>query len=278
MMMCELLNVSRSGFYQWLNHPPTTGQQWRREMKVEIRRIHQEHNGRYGAPRISEELNELGLHCNRKTVAKLMREQRIRAVMARGFIPQTTDSNHEYAPAENLLKQEFSATAPNTRWVADITYVPTREGWLYLAAVKDLCTRKIVGWSMADHMRAELVCEALRDAIRKACPGPELIHHSDQGVQYACEQFQQMLYRNGITCSMSRRGNCYDNASMESFWGTYKQELVYPEHFEKKTKEEVKRATFKYIELYYNRKRRHSALGYKSPEQYHQSLTSGQAA
>ena len=276
--MCDQLDISRAGYYQWLQAGRSIRQQWRQELKAQIQQVYLEHAGRYGAPRIAEELNDLGMACNRKTVAKLMRQQRIRAVMAKRFIPQTTDSNHEFPPAENLLNQDFAADRPNTRWVADITYVPTCEGWLYLAAVKDLCTRKIVGWSMADHMRAELACEALRDAIRRECPGPELIHHSDQGVQYACEQYQQTLLRNGIICSMSRRGNCYDNASMESFWSTYKQELVYPEKFQRKSEEEVKQATFKYIELYYNRRRRHSALGYKSPEQYHQSLTSGQAA
>lgn len=276
--MCDLLNVSRSGYYQWLESRTSPRQQWRQELKGQIHQVYLDHAGRYGAPRISKELNELGIHCNRKTVAKLMRQERIRAINAMRFVPQTTDSDHQFPPAENLLNQDFAADKPNTRWVADITYVPTREGWLYLAGVKDLCTRKIVGWSIGEVMPAELVCEALRDALRKECPGPGLIHHSDRGVQYACPQFQKMLGRNKITCSMSRRGNCYDNASMESFWGTYKQELVYPEKFHLKSKEEVKLATFKYIELYYNRRRRHSALGYKSPEQYHQSLTSGQTA
>lgn len=276
--MCQQLEVSPSGFYQWLQAQASPRQQWRQELKVQIQQVYAQHAGRYGAPRIAQELNDLGICCNRKTVAKLMRQQQIRAVMSKRFIPQTTDSNHEFPPAENLLNQDFTTDRPNTRWVADITYVPTRDGWLYLAAVKDLCTRKIVGWSMADHMRSELVCAALRDAIRKECPGPELVHHSDRGVQYACEQFRKMLTRNRITCSMSRRGNCYDNASMESFWGTYKQELVYPGNFHRMSKEEVKLATFRYIELYYNRKRRHSALGYRSPQQYHQSLTSGQAA
>ena len=276
--MCELLNVSRSGYYQFLHADSCARQQRREELKLQIRRIYQEHAGRYGAPRITAELLDRGTAVNRKTVARLMRGQQIRAVMARAFVPQTTDSKHSLPIAANLLQQDFTCTQPNTRWVADITYVPSAQGWLYLAAVKDLCTRKIVGWCMEKHLRAELVCDALRDAIRRECPGPDLIHHSDRGVQYACEQFRELLARHQITCSMSRAGNCYDNAAMESFWGTYKQELVYPEHFEKQTKEEVKLATFKYIELYYNRTRRHSALCYTSPEQYHQSLTCGQAA
>jgi putative transposase len=276
--MCQMLNLSRSGYYQWRDAPSSERQQWRQELKAHIQQVYFEHAGRYGAPRITRELKDLGIGCNRKTVAKLMRQQQIRAITARRFVPQTTDSNHEFPAADNLLHQQFSAEKPNCRWVADITYVPTREGWLYLAAVKDLCTRKIVGWSMGEQMPAELVCDALREALAKQCPGPGLIHHSDRGVQYACRQFQEMLNRNRIICSMSRRGNCYDNAAMESFWGTYKQELVYPEKFEGKSKEEVKRATFQYIELYYNRKRRHSGLGYTSPEQYHQSLISGQAA
>lgn len=276
--MCRMLEVSRSGYHQWVKHKPTASQQWRQELKVLIHNIHLEHAGRYGAPRITAELNAIGVQCNRKTVARIMKQQQIRAIMARGFVPRTTDSNHDLAIAPNVLGQDFSASAPNQKWVADITYVATSQGWLYLAAVKDLYSRKIVGWSMADHMRADLVCDALTMAIRQECPGPELIHHSDRGVQYACEQFRQTLQRHRITCSMSRKGNCYDNASMESFWATYKQELAYPAGFQHKTKEQVTLATFRYIELYYNRQRRHSALGYMSPQQYHQPSTCGWAA
>ena len=276
--MCQMLDVSRSGYHQWVKHKPTATQQWQQELKVLIRNIHLEHAGRYGAPRITAELKGMGVACNRKTVARIMKQQQIRAIMARGFVPRTTDSNHDLAIAPNVLRQDFSASAPNQKWVADITYVATAQGWLYLAAVKDLYSRKIVGWSMADHMRAELVCDALTMAIGQECPGPELIHHSDRGVQYACGQFRQTLQRHRIACSMSRKGNCYDNASMESFWATYKQELAYPADFQHKTKEQVKLATFKYIELYYNRQRRHSALGYMSPQQYHQPSTCGRAA
>jgi transposase InsO family protein len=276
--MCDTLAISRSGYYQFLASKESARQHWRQELKSQIQQIHREHAGRYGSPRIAQELRDRGFYCDRKTVAKLMKEQQIRAVMHKAFVPQTTDSKHGFARAPNLLAQDFTAERPNTRWVADITYVPTREGWLYLAGVKDLCTRKMVGWKMDLHLSADLVCDAILDAIRKECPGPDLIHHSDQGVQYACEAYRELLDRHQITCSMSRVGNCYDNAAMESFWGSYKQELVYPEHFEKKTREEVKLATFRCIELYYNRVRKHSGLGYKSPEQYHQSLNSGQAA
>lgn len=276
--MCELLNVSRSGYYQFCHAGKSPLQQRQQQLTSQIRQVYQQHRGRYGAPRITDQLHDQGVAVNRKTVARLMQKQRIRSVMARGFVPQTTDSRHSLPVAANLLQQDFACSRPNTRWVADITYLPSAQGWLYLAAVKDLCTRKIVGWALADHLRAEVVCEALRDAIRKECPAPGLIHHSDRGVQYACCEFQQLLQRHQITCSMSRVGNCYDNAAMESFWGTLKQELVYPEHFEKKTKDQVKRATFAYIELYYNRNRKHSALGYTSPQQYHQSLNRGQAA
>lgn len=276
--MCQMLQVSRSGYYQFRHAGTSPRQQQREELGVQIRAVYQQHAGRYGSPRITEQLHDQGVRVNRKTVAKLMQSQQIKAVMSRAFVPQTTDSTHGLPIAENLLQQDFACTAPNTRWVADITYLPSAQGWLYLAAVKDLCTRKIVGWCLAEHLRAELVCEALRDALRKEGPAPGLIHHSDRGVQYACADFQELLMRHQITCSMSRRGNCYDNAAMESFWGTFKQEAVYPEHFEQKTKEEVQRATFHYIELYYNRNRKHSALGYTSPEQYHQSLNSGRAA
>lgn len=276
--MCQMLQVSRSGYYQFLQAGTSPRQQRQEELGVQIQAVYQEHAGRYGAPRITQQLKDQGVSVNRKTVARLMQQRQIRAVMARAFVPQTTDSKHPLPVAPNLLAQDFACAQPNTRWVADITYLPSAEGWLYLAAVKDLCTRKIVGWALAEHLRAELVCEALRDALRKEGPAPGLIHHSDRGVQYAGADFQELLGRHQITCSMSRAGNCYDNAAMESFWGTFKQEAVYPEHFEAKSKEEVRRATFKYIELYYNRNRKHSALGYTSPEQYHQSLNSGQAA
>jgi len=242
-----------------------------------VRELFEASGRTYGSPRIHAELREDGEHVSRKRVARIMREEKIQGVSRRRGYTVTTRPGDE-KPATDLVERNFVASGPNELWVADITYLPSSQGWLYLAAVKDLCTRKIVGWALAEHLRAELVCEALRDALRKEGPAPGLIHHSDRGVQYACQDFQELLARHQLTCSMSRRGNCYDNAAMESFWGTFKQELVYPEHFEKKTKEEVRRATFKYIELYYNRNRKHSALGYTSPEQYHQAQTRGQAA
>jgi transposase InsO family protein len=273
-----MLQVSRAGYYAFLTSPPSERQQRQMMLKQRIHRVHMEHRGRYGAPRIVKELQEQGLACCRNTVAKLMQEEGICGISPRSFVPRTTDSNHEHPTAPNLLQRDFTARRPNQKWVADITYVPTAEGWLYLAAVKDLCTRKIVGWSMSQSMAADLVCDALRMAVRRECPGEDLIHHSDRGSQYAGSDFRELLQRAGIECSMSRRGDCYDNAAMESFWGTYKQEEVYLSDYKHMTRQQVRLATFIYIETYYNRRRRHSALGYQSPEQYHQSLTRRPAA
>ena len=192
------------------------------------------------------------------------------AMNRRRFKVQTTDSDHEYPIAPNLLQQRFWAGAPNQVWTADITYIPTGEGWLYLAVEMDLYSRKIVGWSMADHLRAELPLAALEMAVARRRPSAGLIHHSDRGVQYACDLYQQRLCELEIDCSMSRRGNCYDNAVTESFFGTLKQELVYRRKFA--TRAEAKAAIFRYIEIFYNRTRMHSRLGYLSPEAFEAML------
>jgi transposase InsO family protein len=199
-----------------------------------------------------------------------MKQAGIRSVMHRQFVARTTDSDHDLPVASNLLDRQFEARMPDQKWCCDITYVPTREGFLYLAAVMDVCSRKIIGWSMADHLRTELCLDALDMALRSRRPGGDLLHHSDRGVQYASVDYQRVLQSHGICVSMSRVGDCYDNAMMESFWGTLKTELVH--HRDYRTRDEAGSSIFKYIECWYNRRRRHSAIGYKSPEEFEASL------
>jgi putative transposase len=268
-MMCRVLSVSRSGFYAWRDRPHSPRRQFRQELAQVIRQVHEEIDV-YGSPRMTSELHARGVSVCENTVAKVMREAGVRAQTPRRFVPRTTDADHPYPVAPNVLDQNFQATRPNQKWVCDITYVRTDEGWLYVAAVMDLCSRKIVGWSMAQHMRAELVGDALHAALDTRHPAPGLLHHSDRGVQYACGEYKQLLQSNDVVCSMSRTGNCYDNAAMESFWSTLKRERVYRHQYA--TREQAAQSIFEYIEVFYNRKRRHSALGYVSPEQFEASL------
>jgi putative transposase len=268
--MCDTLQVSRSGYYAWSNRPVSATEQRRAALVEQIRAVHQQSRGIYGSPRIHAELADRQVDVCVNTVAKLMKQADIRSKITRRFVVRTTDANHEHPIAPNLLDRQFDAPRPGTKWCCDITYVPTDEGFLYLAAVIDLCSRKIVGWSMADHLRAELPLEALRMAIDRTHPGQGLLHHSDRGVQYACDAYQQLLAEHRITASMSRTGNCYDNAVMESFWGTFKIELVYQENYA--THEQARASIFEYIEVFYNRRRRHSAIGYKSPEAFEAGL------
>jgi transposase InsO family protein len=269
-IMCEVLDVSRSGYYAWAVRAPGDQRLRREELIGKIRESHEQSGGTYGSPRVYEDLAEQKVKVCVNTVAKLMKQAEIRSVMHRKFIVKTTDSDHDFPVAPNLLDRQFDAELPNRKWVCDITYIHTGEGFLYLAGVMDLCSRKIVGWSMADHLRAELCMDAVDMAIKSRKPGKDLIHHSDRGVQYACMDYRRLLQSHDIQLSMSRAGDCYDNAAMESFWGTLKTELVY--HREYKTREEARRSIFEYIECWYNRRRRHSAIGYKSPEQFEASL------
>ncbi len=268
-VQCEVLDVSRSGFFAWRRRP-TSGQSQRREsLRSEIEAIHREsRKDVYGSPRIHQELTARGRRCNVKTVARIMKERGIRAKTARKF-KVTTDSKHNRPVAPNVLDRTFEQTAANRAWVSDITYVPTREGWLYLAVVEDLYTRKIVGWSMSDRLTSRLVVDALEMAIERQLPCAGLLSHSDRGSQYASEHYQDLLKRQGITCSMSRRGDCWDNAPMESFFATLKKELVHFEDYT--TRSEARQSLFEYIETFYNRVRRHSALGYKSPTEFEQA-------
>jgi transposase InsO family protein len=232
-----------------------------------IRVVHRDNGELYGSPRVHRALRVDGQVVSRHTVAKLMRKAKIRAKSRRRFVPCTTDSTHHKPVAKNLLARDFTAEAPNCKWLADITYVPTEEGWLYLAAVLDCYSRKIVGWSMKDHLETDLAGEALKMAlVQRPVQAGKLVHHSDRGVQYASDDYQHLLSRHGIQVSMSGKGDCYDNAMMESFWATLKTERVYHEHYA--TREQAKQSIFKYLEMFYNRKRMHSSLGYVSPESF----------
>jgi len=232
---------------------------------AEIKAIHQESKKTYGSPRIHAELRSKGIHCGEKRVSRLMCENQIRGKQKRRF-RVTTQSKHTYPVAENVLARSFQAPMPNRRWVSDITYVWTEEGWLYLAAVMDLFQRQIVGWCMSASLEKSIALNALQMAIDRRNPSAGLLHHSDRGVQYACEDYQALLKANEMICSMSRKGNCWDNAPMESFFHTLKVELIHHRKYE--TRDETRRDIFEYIEIFYNRKRLHSSLGYMSPVDY----------
>jgi transposase InsO family protein len=263
--LCNALGVSVSGYYAWKKRPECNRKQENKPLLAEIKVIHKQSRETYGSPRIHVDLEEKGIYCSENRVARLMKSHQIAAKRKRKFVV-TTDSNHDLPVAENKLNQEFSATKPNEKWVTDITYIWTREGWLYLAVVLDLFSRKVVGWAMDQSMERGLVINALQMALLTRKPERGLLHHSDRGSQYASIDYQKLLNNRGITCSMSRKGNCYDNACMESFFATLKQELVY--HRQYQTRNEAKQDLFEYIQVWYNRKRRHSSLGYRSPEQF----------
>ena len=274
-VMCDILDVTRGGYYRSLGRPPSASAVRRAELVGRIRQAHADSRGLYGSPRVTDELNESGVAVGENTVARLMRQHGIRSRVARPRFrpPCTTDSSHSDPIAPNLLGRDFSAELPDRKWCSDITYVPTEEGTLYLAAAIDLCSRRIVGWAMADHMRATLCLDALDMAALHRRPAPGLVHHSDRGSQYASDAYRDRLDELGFAASMSGVGDCYDNAVIESFWGTLKQELLYqqpngrfPGHAQ------AKRMIFEYIEVYYNRRRRHSAIGSVSPDTFEASL------
>lgn len=269
-LMCRVLQVSRSGYYAWTRRPPSERAERRATLTQKIRQVHEDSRHNYGSPRVHLELVEQGERVNVKTVAKLMRENHIKSRIKRRFNVKTTDSTHGYAIAPNRLERNFTFDQPNRAWVADITYVPTLEGWLYLAVVLDLHARKVIGYATADHLRTSLPLDALAMAIDTRQPnakaGDALIHHSDRGVQYACVSYRAMLEAHGLDASMSRRSDCYDNAVAESFFGTLKQELVHHECYA--TRAEAAASITDYIDNFYNPIRRHSTLGYVSPMDY----------
>mgnify|MGYP000911718086 FL=1 len=263
--ICRVLGVPTSAYYAWRGRPESRRVREDRRLLVEIKAIHQAKRETYGSPRVHAELKARGLRLGEKRVARLMRAGGIRAKQKRKF-QATTNSKHCHPVAPNLLERDFEASAPDRKWVADITYIPTREGWLYLAAILDLYSRYVVGWSMAGRMNRRLVLDALDMAVGRRRPGPGLLHHSDRGSQYACGDYQEALTAHGMLCSMSRKGDCWDNAPMESFFHTLKTELVH--HRDYRTRGEAKTDIFEYIEVFYNRSRRHSALGFITPEEY----------
>ncbi len=264
-LMCGVLNVSRSGFYDWMTRGPSRRTQSNRTLDGRIRSIFDRHKQRYGAPRILKDLYDEGIECSENRVARRMRALRLKAIQAKKF-KVTTDSNHSKPVAPDLIEQDFSAAAPNQKWTSDITYVWTDEGWLYLAVVMDLYSRAIVGWSMNRRMTQQLVCDALTMALfRRHFPKGTIIH-SDRGSQYCSKRYQRLIKSNRLRCSMGRKANCYDNAAMESFFHTLKVELVHREKYV--TRRIATFRIFEYIETYYNRQRRHSAIGYEIPMQF----------
>jgi putative transposase len=267
-VMCATLEVSPAGYYAWLVRPPSFQEQRREAVLVLIQGVHAAVKQRYGSPRIHAELAARGEACSVNTVAKLMRDNDIRAKSARKF-RCTTDSNHPLPVAANVLARQFDPEGPNESWVADITYVPTREGWLYLAVVEDLYSRKVVGWSMAATLESRLVVDALEMAVQRRLPDEGLVAHSDRGSQYASDHYQSLLGKHGITCSMSGVAQCWDNAPAESFFASLKKELVHHEDYQ--TREEARASIFEYIEVFYNNQRLHSSLGYLTPAAYEQS-------
>jgi transposase InsO family protein len=267
---CDVLGVSRSGYYAWRSRPASARATRHDALAAKAAAAHAAGRGAYGSPRVHAALVAGGERVSVNTVAKVMRARGIRAETARAFRPRTTDAGHARPVADNVLARDFAAPLPDRKWAADVTYVPTGEGWLYVAGVLDLCTRRLVGWSMADHLETSLVADALRMAVARRAPGPGLVHHSDRGCQYASDGYQQLLADHGIACSMSRRGDCYDNAAMESFWATLKAELV--DRHAYATRAQARSSIFEYVEVFYNRERLHSSLGYKSPEQFEATL------
>jgi transposase InsO family protein len=264
-LLCRVLGVSRAGYYAWEGREASARQKANAALAERIRRVHQQSRCNYGSPRVHAELKAQGEHVGRHRVARLMREEGLRARRRRRFV-RTTDSKHGLPVAPNVLARDFRPPGPNRVWATDITYVPTREGWLYLAVVMDLFSRRIIGWAMGECIDRHLVLVALDMALKGRRPPEGLLHHSDRGSQYASEDYQRALAARGIRCSMSRKGNCWDNAVVESFFSTLKTELVHRVDF--LTRAAAKSALFEFIEVFYNRKRRHSSLGYVSPAEF----------
>jgi len=263
-VLCEALDVSRAGYYAWSERPPSDRAQRDAELGAQIVEIHAKSKKRYGSPRVHKALRRKGERVSKKRVARLMREKRLAGKRRRRF-RITTNSNHTQPVASNVLARNFTATAPDQAWVGDITYIWTHEGWLYLAVLIDIFSRRVVGWSMSDRLTTDVAMDALAMARNTRCPSAGLVHHSDQGCQYASSMYRRALERINAVASMSRRGNCWDNAVAESFFATLKVELVRDEDFT--TRDAARSAVFEYIEVFYNRQRLHSALGYRTPSE-----------
>ena len=260
--MCKVLKVSRSGYYAWKGRRPSNRQQVNKELLESIREVYKKSRKVYGSPRITEELNEHGIRCGKNRVARIMKENGIRAYIRKKF-KRTTDSRHSYPASANLL---LNGKNSDRVWASDITFIHTREGWMYVSAIMDVQTRRIIGLSMKNRLSQELTTDALMQAVKRERPGKGIIHHSDRAKQYASYVYKDLLNQYGLQSSMNRSGNCYDNAYIESFWSTLKKELVYGEKYQ--TRRDARLSIFEYIEVFYNRIRKHSALGYRSPEQF----------
>jgi transposase InsO family protein len=267
--MCQVLKVSRSGYYHWVEHPNSKRKIEDMDLKQKIVKIYYNSRRTYGSPRIHQKLLREGYQVSKKRIERLMQELNICAVAKKKY-RATTDSKHTQPVAANHLNRNFRVNKPNQVWVADITYIYTQEGWLYLSTIMDLYSRKIIGWSLKNRITLDLVIEALNMAIKQRKPSSILLLHSDWGSQYASYCYQVLLKRYGILCSMSRKGNCWDNAVMESFYRTLKVELIYLKKYE--TRIEAQRDIFEYIEIFYNRERLHSSIGYNSPEEYEKMI------
>jgi transposase InsO family protein len=267
-ILCRVLRVSRSGYYAWRNRKPSARQLEDEQLRPKIVEAFKTGRGTYGSPRVRGELIEQGIEIGRKRVARLMREMKLQGLTPRKF-RVTTDSDHGHSIAKDLIGRSFKASKPNTKWVTDITYIWTAEGWLYLATVMDLYSRRIIGWATADHLKTDLCLEALQMAIKQRTSIKGVIHHSDRGVQYASDCYRAALDSHGIQCSMSRRANCWDNAVAESFFGTLKNELIYRRPW--LTRKTAQDAISEYIEIFYNRIRRHSTIGNISPAKFEET-------
>ena len=272
--MCRVLKVSRAGYYAWRARPLAERVKEDRRLSARIRVIYEEAKGRYGSPRVHQELRALGLTCGKHRTARLMRSEGLRAKSARRF-RVTTQSEHAHSTAPNVVARDFAVTQPTAApvapvWMADITYLPTGDGWLYLAVILERATRRVVGWALRPHLGQELARSALEMALEHQRPASGGVHHSDRGVQYATHAYRRRLTEAGFTLSMSRRGDCWDNAVVESFFGTLTKELLIDGLFP--TRDAARQAVFEFIEVWYNRRRRHSALGYRTPAEYAEEL------
>jgi len=264
-LVCTVLDVSRTGFYDWVRRKPSARACANEALDGHIREIYRRHKGRYGSPRITDDLRDLEVPCSENRVARRMQHMDLKAVQARKF-KVTTDSNHNMPVAADLIRQDFTASAANQKWVSDITYIWTRQGWLYLAAVMDLYSRAIISWSMNARMTQQLVCDALTMALFRRSFPRSVIAHSDRGSQYCSKRYQRLMAVHGLRCSMGRKATCYDNAVMESFFHSLKVELVHRERYV--SRQHARSSIFEYIEMYYNLQRKHSAIGNQIPMQF----------
>jgi putative transposase len=272
-LLCRVLQVSRSGYYAWRGRAPSASAQRRQQIGQAAQESHRDSHETYGYRRVHHDLvDDYEIPCCRETVRRVMAELGLCGRQKRRFV-KTTDSNHQEPIAANRLQRDFTATRPDQKWLADITYIRLTEGWLYLAVILDCFSRRIVGWSLSRRIDAELVCAALEMALRRRCPQGDLVHHSDRGVQYASEALRSLLQREGLTMSMSRKGDPWDNAMMESFFGSLKTEWIDTGYA---TEAQARMEVFKYIEMFYNPTRRHSALDYLSPAEYERRYEAGQ--